>query len=101
MGQFSMEIYALTGSLLSGNLHLAALKERAYARGRSTIWPRFAQASAELLGQAIGTARIAQAADDGPPAFPFPKDRRAGKVATVLPCRAHVAAASGELRQTR
>ena len=28
MGQFSMEIYALTGSLLNGNLHLRELERR-------------------------------------------------------------------------
>jgi glycosyltransferase involved in cell wall biosynthesis len=40
--------------LLDDPAGLAAMKARAYARGRETIWPRFAAASAALIGHAVG-----------------------------------------------
>jgi glycosyltransferase involved in cell wall biosynthesis len=47
-------------SLLDDPIELAAMKARAYARGRETIWPRFAAASAALIEHAVGsTAREA------------------------------------------
>lgn len=48
-------IAAAVNALLDDPMELARLKAVAYARGRSTIWPRFAQVSAELI------ARTAQA----------------------------------------
>jgi len=39
--------------LLDDPIELAALKARAYARGRETIWPRFAAASAALIEHAV------------------------------------------------
>ncbi len=41
--------------LLDDPYELAALKARAYARGRETIWPRFAAASAALIERAVAT----------------------------------------------
>ncbi|MFT4026513.1 MAG: glycosyltransferase family 4 protein [Novosphingobium sp.] len=40
-------------ALLGDPAHLAATKERAYAKGRGTIWSAFAQASADLVRGAI------------------------------------------------
>ena len=40
--------------LLDDPIELAAMKARAYARGRETIWPRFAAASAALIDHAVG-----------------------------------------------
>ena len=40
--------------LLDDPVALAAIKARAYARGRETIWPRFAAASANLIEHAAG-----------------------------------------------
>lgn len=42
-------------ALLNDPLHLAATKRNAYAKGRETIWPQFAQASADLIIGAIHT----------------------------------------------
>jgi glycosyltransferase involved in cell wall biosynthesis len=39
--------------LLADPYELAAMKARAYARGRETIWPRFAAASAALIEHAV------------------------------------------------
>ena len=39
--------------LLDDPIELAAVKARAYARGRETIWPRFAAASAALIEHAV------------------------------------------------
>ncbi len=39
--------------LLDDPYELAAIKARAYARGRETIWPRFAAASAALIDHAV------------------------------------------------
>ena len=39
--------------LLDDPYELAAIKARAYARGRETIWPRFAAASAALIEHAV------------------------------------------------
>lgn len=40
-------------ALLDDPQHLEATKRRAYAKGRATIWPEFAQASADLVRGAI------------------------------------------------
>lgn len=39
--------------LLDSPQRLAAMQRRAYAKGRETIWPRFADASAELVTKAL------------------------------------------------
>lgn len=41
--------------LLADPQALVAVQRRAYARGRETIWPRFAEAAAALVGKAAGT----------------------------------------------
>ena len=46
---------AVTG-LLDDPARLAAMQRRAYAKGRETIWPRFADASARLIEQAVARA---------------------------------------------
>ncbi|MCW1432504.1 glycosyltransferase family 4 protein [Novosphingobium sp. JCM 18896] len=48
-------IAAAVNALLDHPLELARLKAAAYARGRATIWPRFAQASADLIARASET----------------------------------------------
>ncbi|GGD86496.1 glycosyl transferase [Tsuneonella deserti] len=53
--------------LLDDPIELAAMKARAYARGRETIWPRFAAASASLIDHAV--ARSAQPAPRVRPSF--------------------------------
>ncbi|MGX7951554.1 glycosyltransferase [Tsuneonella sp. HG249] len=53
--------------LLDDPVELAALKARAYARGRETIWPRFAAASAALIEHAV--AAPARKADRVHPSF--------------------------------
>lgn len=40
-------------ALLDGPAEMAAMQRRAYARGRETIWPRFADASARLAAGAV------------------------------------------------
>lgn len=40
-------------ALLGDREHLSATKRRAYRAGRETIWPRFAAASAELVGRSV------------------------------------------------
>lgn len=57
-------ISAAVNDLLDRPYSLAELKERAYARGRSTIWSRFAQASADLINKAAGEPASAVAARD-------------------------------------
>lgn len=57
---------AVTG-LLDDHYALAAVKARAYARGRETIWPRFAAASAALIEHAV--AAPAAAAPRARPSF--------------------------------
>ncbi len=53
----AVAIASTVTELLDRPYALAALKERAYAKGRSTIWPCFAQASANLLARAVAAAR--------------------------------------------
>lgn len=53
--------------LLDDPIELAALKARAYARGRETIWPRFAAASAALIEHAV--AARPQSAPRARPSF--------------------------------
>lgn len=60
IGQFieagsSDSIADAVNSLLDDPDALAAMQRRAYARGRETIWPRFAQASAALVHAAAPT----------------------------------------------
>ncbi|WP_375289294.1 glycosyltransferase family 4 protein [Qipengyuania sp.] len=43
--------------LLDDRPRLAAMQKKAWQRGRSTIWPRFADAAARLVRSAIPTAR--------------------------------------------
>lgn len=48
----SMAIADAVVALLDAPVRLAAIQRRAYARGRSTIWPAFAEACADLLARA-------------------------------------------------
>ncbi|MFC3173087.1 glycosyltransferase family 4 protein, partial [Novosphingobium bradum] len=48
----SQAIAEAVGGLLDRPERLAALERRAYARGRATIWPAFADAGAALVGRA-------------------------------------------------
>jgi glycosyltransferase involved in cell wall biosynthesis len=52
----SQSIARAVCSLLDDPSHLTAIKQRAYQRGRATIWPRFAAASAALIEHAIAPA---------------------------------------------
>ncbi len=47
------EIAAAVIDLLDDPDRLRAIQRRAYAKGRETIWPRFAQASAQLIASAV------------------------------------------------
>ncbi|HVR90739.1 MAG TPA: glycosyltransferase family 4 protein [Novosphingobium sp.] len=49
----SAAIAAAVNGLLDDPAALTTMQRRAYARGRTTIWPRFAAASAELIAQAV------------------------------------------------
>ena len=49
-------IAAAVTSLLDCPERLAAMQRRAYARGRATIWPAFADAGAALLARAVAPA---------------------------------------------
>lgn len=49
----SAAIARAVNSLLDDPAHLRATKRRAYAVGRDTIWPRFAEASAALVRAAV------------------------------------------------
>ena len=55
-------IAAAANALLDDPAALLAMQRRAYARGRYTIWARFADASAALIGSVIPDPRAAQAA---------------------------------------
>ncbi|MFM6933261.1 MAG: glycosyltransferase family 4 protein [Novosphingobium sp.] len=46
-------IASAVNALLDDGEHLNATKRRAYRAGRETIWPRFAAASAELVGRSV------------------------------------------------
>ncbi len=46
-------------ALLDDRADLEAVQRRAYAKGRETIWPRFAEASARLIEEAIAPAAAA------------------------------------------
>lgn len=49
----SDEIARAVNALLDSPAEMAAMQRRAYARGRETIWPRFADASARLAASAL------------------------------------------------
>ena len=53
-------IAAAANALLDDPAALLAMQRRAYARGRQTIWARFADASAALIGSVIPDSRAAQ-----------------------------------------
>ena len=55
-------IAAAANALLDDPAALLAMQRRAYARGRQTIWARFADSSAALIGSVIPDLRLAQAA---------------------------------------
>lgn len=50
------QIAAAVNSLLDDPVELEAVQCRAYARGRKTIWPRFADATANLAAAAVAPA---------------------------------------------
>ena len=54
----SEAIAAAVNALLADRQALEALQRRAYAKGRQTIWPRFAQASALLVEEAVAPKAI-------------------------------------------
>ena len=49
----SAAIAASVNALLDDPAELAAMQRRAYAKGRTTIWPRFAAAGAQLVSSAV------------------------------------------------
>ena len=53
-------------ALLDNPAELMAMQKRAYARGRETIWPRFADASAALIESVIPHARAVQVSSPDP-----------------------------------
>lgn len=53
-------------ALLNDPLHLAATKRRAYDKGRGTVWPEFAHASADLVRSALRDRPVAFDADTVP-----------------------------------
>ena len=55
-------IAAAANTLLDDPAALLAMQRRAYARGRQTIWARFADASAALIGSVIPDSRSVQGA---------------------------------------
>lgn len=85
--------------LLDDPGRLAALKARAYARGRLTIWPRFAQASADLVAlAAAGERSTSQSA----PSYAFAKDpRREFCDPYMLPGPAHIGIAQREVGKVK
>jgi glycosyltransferase involved in cell wall biosynthesis len=92
-------IAASVNDLLGNPARLAALKERAYAKGRTTIWPRFAQASADLVADAVADS---QGAGRHRSAFAFSRPReRVAAYPHVLPCPVHRAAAGRSEIATR
>lgn len=52
----ALEIAAAVNDLLDDPIELEAVQSRAYARGRKTIWPRFADATARLAAGAVSPA---------------------------------------------
>ena len=52
----SAAIADAVNALLDEPQRLAAMQRRAYARGRETIWPRFAEGSAQLIEHAVTPA---------------------------------------------
>ncbi|WP_159981725.1 MULTISPECIES: glycosyltransferase family 4 protein [unclassified Novosphingobium] len=62
----SQAISDAVSALFDSPQEMAALQRRAYARGRETIWPRFADASARL----VAAARVAEAKVPAPTAVP-------------------------------
>ncbi|KMS56578.1 glycosyl transferase family 1 [Novosphingobium barchaimii LL02] len=56
----SEAIAEAVNSLLDAPEAMAAMQRRAYGRGRTTIWPRFAEASARLVAQAVAPKSTTQ-----------------------------------------
>lgn len=77
---------------------LAALKERAYARGRSTIWPRFAQASATLVEMATFKNPSRQIALTNRRIREIQQERQHRSKGATLPCPAHIMSAAAHAR---
>lgn len=69
---------------------LASIKGRAYARGRSTIWPRFAQASAALITKAASVQRLPVLADADRRTLEPDRDFRLDGNGMKPPCPAHI-----------
>lgn len=79
-------------ALLDDPQSLASLKARAYARGRLTIWPRFAQASAALIEKAISTQYQLKVTGDDRKALGADRDFRLERaIALKAPCPARIA----------
>jgi hypothetical protein len=64
--QSAQAIADAANALLDDPAALVAMQQRAYARGRETIWPRFADASAALIDSAIPAVRSVIAAQTKP-----------------------------------
>ncbi|WP_459666331.1 glycosyltransferase [Novosphingobium sp. 11B] len=62
----SEAIAEAVNALLDSPEAMAAMQRRAYGRGRATIWPQFAEASARLVARAVAPQRAA------PPATAIP-----------------------------
>jgi glycosyltransferase involved in cell wall biosynthesis len=78
---------------------LAAFKQRAYARGRSTIWPRFAQASAALIETATGRHPLRDIPYDDRRVHGRQRDQWARhRVHEQLPCPSHMASMVAQSR---
>lgn len=56
----SSAVAEAVGGLLDDPARLARVRARAYARGRTTIWPAFAQAGAQLLARARAPEAVAE-----------------------------------------
>ena len=56
-------------ALLDDAHRLAAMQRRAYARGRETIWPRFAEGAAQLIEHAVAPTAARPAPLASPPAI--------------------------------
>lgn len=68
---------------------LASIKGRAHARGRSTIWPSFAQASADLITKAASVQRLPVLANADRRTLEPDRDFRPDGNGMEPPCPAH------------
>ena len=62
-------IAAAVNGLLDDPQRLSAMQRRAYARGRETIWPRFAEGAARMIEHAVARAPVRPAPIISPPSI--------------------------------